>query len=143
MNVLLITFISSVVLVSLSAVPLTQQATSPPSIVRKPLLDAQLASDKSVHHVQIVSIDFEPSQKTGAHVHPIPVIGYVVKGTIVFQIDGEPQRTLAAGEPFFEPAGARIVRFDNASNREPASFIANYLLGPTDRELIQMLPPVQ
>ena len=67
-----------------------------------------------VHIAKMVSIDFAPAQKTGAHIHPIPVVGYVVKGSITFEVEGQPARTLAAGAAFFEPANAKIVAFDNA-----------------------------
>ena len=80
---------------------------TPQPIVRKPLLDAVIAPDKMVHTAKMVSIDFAPAQKTGAHRHPIPVVGYVVKGSITFQIEGQAARTLAAGEAFFEPADAK------------------------------------
>lgn len=126
---------------SLLAGGLVLMALMPPqTIVRKPLLDASIAPDKTVHTAKMVSIDFAPAQKTGAHLHPIPVVGYVVKGTITFQVEGQPVRTLLAGEAFFEPANAKIVQFDNASAQEPASFMACYLMGADDRELIKMLP---
>jgi hypothetical protein len=35
----------------------------------------------------------------------------------------------------------QIARFDNASARAPATFIAFYLLGAGESELIEMLPP--
>jgi hypothetical protein len=43
------------------------------------------------------------------------------------------------GDAFFEPPGKRIVRFDHASPTEPMTFIAFYLLGDNDHELIHML----
>jgi len=113
---------------------------TPQPIVRKPLLDAVIAPEKMVHTAKMVSIDFAPAQKTGAHRHPIPVVGYVVKGSITFQIEGQAARTLMAGEAFFEPADAKIVAFDNASKNEPASFVACYLMGAADQQLITMLP---
>jgi quercetin dioxygenase-like cupin family protein len=109
------------------------------AIVRKPLPDASIAPDKNVHLAKMVSIAFRPGQKTGVHIHPIPVIGYVVQGTIVFQIDGQPAKTLTAGSAFAEPANAKILVFDNASTQEPASFVACYLMGADDRELIKMV----
>ena len=45
-----------------------------------------------------------------------------------------------AGEAFFEPADAIVLGSDNASDREPASFAAFYLLGPTDTMLVRELP---
>jgi hypothetical protein len=46
---------------------------------------------------------------------------------------------LPAGSAFFEPADKKILRFDNASLGEPATFIAFYLLADDGGELIEML----
>lgn len=107
-------------------------------IIRKDMLTA-LIGDRSVGRVEIKQIDFRPSQKTGLHLHPCPVVGYVAHGTILFQVEGQPPKSLSAGDAWFEPAGGKILHFDNTSSQEPATFIAFYLLGKDDRNLIEML----
>jgi quercetin dioxygenase-like cupin family protein len=108
-------------------------------IVRHDLLTAALGNGRSVDRVEIKRIDLSPGQPTGPHRHPCPVVGHVVSGTILFQIEGRPAKALRAGDAFFEPANARIRHFDNPSPQEPASFVAFYLLGDDDRSLIEML----
>jgi quercetin dioxygenase-like cupin family protein len=108
-------------------------------IVRKPLLTAQLASAKLCGRIEVKEITFAPDQKTGLHLHPVPVIGYIAKGEFLFQVEGEAGRTLQAGDPFFEPADTRVLHFDNASETAPGTFIAFYLMGAEDSELITML----
>lgn len=76
---------------------------------------------------------------TGLHRHPCPVISYVVEGTIRFQIRGEKIQIIRAGQICYEPAGAIIEHFDNASDGAPAKFIPYYLLNG-QKELIEMLP---
>jgi quercetin dioxygenase-like cupin family protein len=61
-----------------------------------------------------------------------------VKGTAVYQIEGEAEQILPAGSTFHEPAGAVIANFGNASDSEPMTFVAFYLLNG-EQELIQML----
>jgi quercetin dioxygenase-like cupin family protein len=39
------------------------------------------------------------------HRHPGPVFGYVVEGEILFELEGEPERVITAGEAFWEPGG--------------------------------------
>jgi quercetin dioxygenase-like cupin family protein len=39
------------------------------------------------------------------HRHSGPAYGYVVKGEIVFELEGEPERVVKAGEAFWEPGG--------------------------------------
>jgi quercetin dioxygenase-like cupin family protein len=84
-------------------------------------------------------VEFAPGQGGGPHLHPGPVAGYVESGLIAFERDGHPMSELSPGDVFFEPAGETIRRFDNLSAREPATFIAFYLVNG-DQPLIQ---PVQ
>jgi quercetin dioxygenase-like cupin family protein len=108
-------------------------------IIRKPLLTAQLDSPKTTQRVEIKRIDFSPGQATGLHNHPCPVVGYIAKGSVNFQVEGEPLKTLHEGDAFFEPLNRTMLHFDNASNTEPMTFIAFYLLDENDSELIHML----
>ena len=105
-------------------------------IVRRQLLSVPF-DNKNVTSVEVREIDFEPGQETGRHLHPCPVLGYVVEGSAVIQIEGQPEQRLAAGEAFYEPAGT-VMRFDNASSNSPLKFVACYLLDGK-QDLIQML----
>src|SRR5689334_5942974 len=107
-------------------------------LTRRPLLTAVIEGGKTIASVQSVQIDFAPAQATGIHWHPIPVVGQVTRGMFRFQLEGEPAHTLTAGSVFFEPANTRVLHFDNASDVEPASIVAFYLLGNDDRELITL-----
>jgi quercetin dioxygenase-like cupin family protein len=108
------------------------------TIVRRPLLSAVLG-DRNVSTVEVREIIFQPGQRTGRHLHPCPVVGYIAEGTAILQVEGEAAVTLAAGSAFHEPAQSTIVRFDNASATAPMKFIAYYLLNGK-QELIEMLP---
>jgi quercetin dioxygenase-like cupin family protein len=81
-------------------------------------------------------VELAPGQPAGPHFHPGPVAGYVESGLIAFERDGQPVRELRPGDVFFEPAGEVIRRFDNSSAREPATFVAFYLLNG-DQPLIE------
>jgi len=89
-------------------------------IIRKPLLNVTLNS-KIVTSVDVGEIAFAASQKTGLHKHPCPVIGFVVEGTAVLEVQGQPAQQLPAGSSFYEPADTVIARFDNASSQAPMS----------------------
>ncbi|MEV7046430.1 cupin domain-containing protein [Amycolatopsis sp. NPDC051061] len=39
------------------------------------------------------------------HRHSGPAYGYVIQGEIVFELEGEPERVVKAGEAFWEPGG--------------------------------------
>lgn len=107
-------------------------------IERKELFKAKIGA-QTIATVDVREITFKPSQKTGLPRHPCPVISYVVEGTIRFQVQGQKERTVHAGEICYEPANTIIERFDNASDRVPATFVPYYLLNG-QKELIEMLP---
>jgi quercetin dioxygenase-like cupin family protein len=111
----------------------------PQDIVRKSLLTAIIDGRKNVARVEVKRLELAPSQQTGIHLHPCPVVGHIVSGMARFQVEGEPARMLGPADAFFEPAHARILHFDNASDREPLIFIACYLLDAHEQELIRML----
>ncbi len=118
----------------------TPSGPSVASVARIPILEAKLDSLKTVDHIRGVSIKFAPSQRAGRHQHPIPVVGYVTRGVIKFQVEGQPERTLRAGESFLEPANTMISAFDNASATEEATFISFYLMGPGETEVVRAAP---
>ena len=107
-------------------------------IVRKQLITANIGG-RVVEKVDVREINLQPGQKTGYHQHPCPVVGYIVSGTVLFQVEGDTLRTLKAGDAFFEPANTPMAHFDNISETEPLKFVAYYLLNQ-EKELIQLLP---
>lgn len=78
---------------------------------------------RSVVKVEAGDFHFAPGQVAPIHTHAAPAVGYVTKGTIIYQIEGEKPQILNEGDAFYEPAGPRILRFDNASATEKAIFI--------------------
>jgi len=109
------------------------------TIYRKPLFTAVLEQAKRIGKVEIKEIVFQPGQKTGLHFHPCPVVGYIAEGTVAFQIEGSEERTLRAGDAFFEPPNVKILKFDNVSEKDGMKFVAFYLLDANEDELIEML----
>jgi quercetin dioxygenase-like cupin family protein len=111
---------------------------SQPPIERKELLKAVFENGVFTS-ADVREIRLQPGQRGGRHLHPGAVLGYIAEGTAVYQIEGEPAQILPVGSAFHEPAGAIIAEFGNASESEPMTFIAFYLLNG-DQELIHMLP---
>jgi quercetin dioxygenase-like cupin family protein len=108
-------------------------------LVRQDLLEVPLDGTPAVERSRLTRIDLPPGAPTGAHRHPCDVIGYVLTGTIRFQLEGHPERLLHPGDAFHEPKGARMAHFDNVSDTESAAFLACYLLSPGVDEIIEML----
>lgn len=107
------------------------------TIVRRQLMLAHFDS-RPVSKVDIREIILAPGQKGPLHKHPCPVVGYIVSGTILFQVKGDSSIILKAGDPFYEPADSVISHFDNASTEAPAKFILNYLMNK-EKEFIILL----
>lgn len=75
------------------------------------------------------------------HRHSGPVFGYVLEGTILFELEGEAPRNIAAGEVFWEPGGD-VVHYQVA-NLDPhhrAVFLAVCICAP-GVDMITMLGP--
>lgn len=53
--------------------------------------------------------------------------------------EGEDAQRLGPGDAFFEPAGRIMLRFDNASDTEPAEIVCFYLTDGDERPLVEML----
>ena len=111
---------------------------TPQAVTRRELLTALIEGEKAVARVEIKEVTLGPKQDVPLHLHPCPVVGVVSVGSIAYQIEGQPIQRLEAGEAFFEPAGVRVARFDNVG-QTPARFVAFYLLGAGETELIRML----
>lgn len=78
---------------------------------------------RQVVQVEVGDFHFLPGQVAPVHTHDAPAIGYVAKGSILYQVEGEKPQILNEGDAFYEPAGPKILRFDNASATEEAIFI--------------------
>ncbi len=78
---------------------------------------------RQVVQVEVGDFHFKPGQVAPIHTHAAPAVGYVAKGEIIYQVEGEKQQILSAGDVFYEPVGPRILRFDNASATEEAIFL--------------------
>jgi quercetin dioxygenase-like cupin family protein len=109
------------------------------TIQRRQLLTAAMGS-RRVTSADVREIRMEPGQQGGRHLHPCAVLGYIVEGTAICEIEGQAAQTLRAGSAFYEPADVVIANFGNASDEEPMIFVAFYLLDG-EQELIRMLPP--
>lgn len=91
------------------------------------LLDqAHLDQGFGSSHVMTVSIVLEPgSAGSPPHRHSGPVFGYLIEGELLFELEGEPERIIRAGEAFWEPGGD-VIHYQAANNLtdEQTKFVA-------------------
>ena len=55
------------------------------------------------------------SAGTPPHRHSGPAFGYVIRGEMRFELEGEPERVIAAGGSFWEPGGD-VIHYQDANN---------------------------
>lgn len=92
--------------------------------------------------VMTVVITLPPgSPGTPPHRHPGPAFGYVIKGELAFELEGEPERIIRAGESFWEPGGDKI-HYRGANNLPDAEtqFVATLLAAPGQPVLTLVTP---
>lgn len=110
---------------------------SPAQPARKDLLTAVLAR-QNVSKVEIKLVTMPAGQAAPKHVHPCPVVGYIVSGRVRFTMEGEETQILRAGDAFYEPKNKVILQFDNDATDEPLTFIACYLKEENE-DLVKLL----
>jgi Cupin domain len=65
------------------------------------------------------------------HRHSGPAFGYVTKGAVRFELEGEPERVVEAGGTFWEPGGDAIHYQDgNALADETTEFVVTMMCAP-------------
>lgn len=70
------------------------------------------------------------------HRHPGPVFGYLVQGEMRFEVEGEAERIICAGEAFWEPGGD-LIHYQDANNLDDAEtvFVVTAALPPGEELL--------
>jgi quercetin dioxygenase-like cupin family protein len=125
---------------ALSVISASAVAEEFPPLQRVPLLEEAIPSaNPAIKLVRGMRIKFAPRQLTTLHRHPISTAGVVTAGSFIFKREGEAEKVVKTGEPFFEPAGVAIEKFDNASSTEPAELVVFFLTDTKDRPLIELL----
>ena len=71
-----------------------------------------------------VTVEYPPGPGTPAHRHSGPVLGYVIEGAVVIQVDDGSPVTYSAGQMFFEPEGSIHQISKNASSTNRAKMLA-------------------
>jgi len=110
-----------------------------PIPVRTPIGSLAVAPGKTVSHVEMTRVDFLPGQVMPEHLHPVPIICVVSKGSFAASIGRLPERRVTVGDTTIEPAGEVVHYFRNLSAREPAQLYCAALAGPEDMQLSVML----
>lgn len=107
------------------------------NVTRKDLKTVVL-KNQTVSRIEMKEVIIPPKGKADYHLHPCPVIGHVLSGTLLFQIEGHEPEIIKSGNVFYEPKNQPIKHFDNTSDSENLIFLAYYLLEDNE-DLITIL----
>lgn len=100
--------------------------TKTPSVTRTTVLRTRLGAAHRTAEVEVRRIAMGSGLAAGHHVHNGPVFGHIVSGSAIYQVQGEPETLLRAGDVFYEPADTSIARFD--ATEEGVVFMGYFLL---------------
>ena len=95
-----------------------------PGFKRIPVQDRDL-SIPGRHAVQ-AKAEFDPGGAVGKHTHPGEELSIVLEGQLLLEVDGQPPRTVKAGESFFIPAG--VVHAGKNTGGGKAVVFATYIV---------------
>ena len=109
------------------------------NVARTNLLSIQLREKQGLSKVEIKKVVIPVNGKAEYHLHPCPVVGHIVSGTLLFQKKKKKPQLIKAGEAFYEPKNKPILHFDNALDSEPLVFMAYYLVEENE-DLLMLLP---
>ena len=84
-----------------------------------------------------VMVSYPPGGKSLAHRHAASafIYAYVLSGAIRSQVDNDPAKVFHAGEGFYEMPGSHHRISENASEKEPASLLAVFVVDSKDAPL--------
>jgi quercetin dioxygenase-like cupin family protein len=74
--------------------------------------------------VTVSYVDYAPGRVGTPHRHAGFVLAYVLEGTVIAKITGQPETTYKAGQMFYEFPGSTHEVSKNASATEPAKLLA-------------------
>jgi quercetin dioxygenase-like cupin family protein len=89
--------------------------------------------------VSAIRVDYDPGGYTrGTHRHPSGAFVYVIEGSVLFGIDNGDPFELKAGDSFYESPDALHSVSRNASEEQPASLLAFFVLAEGQQPLVHV-----
>ena len=104
--------------------------------------DVKVVFERAIPNIEgkrivAVVVSYPPSGRSPAHHHAPSafIYAHVLSGVIRSQVDDEPAKVYHAGEGFYEAPGAHHRVSENASDRDPASLLAVFVVDSKDTPL--------
>ncbi|UPG87483.1 cupin domain-containing protein [Luteibacter aegosomatis] len=109
-------------LLSLAGIDLAHAAEGAPDAKVGELVTKALA-DYPGKDITLITVDYPPGAVDPVHRHDAHAVVYVLEGSIVMGVKGQPERTLNPGDTFYEGPNDIHTVGHNASKTKPAKFL--------------------
>ena len=102
----------------------------------KPVFEHIIPNAQGKSMVAVI-VSYPPGGKSPAHYHAQSafIYAYVLSGAIRSQVGDEPAKVYRVGEGFYEVPGSHHRISENASDKEPASLLAVFVVDTNDNPL--------
>ena len=102
----------------------------------KPVFEHIIPNAQGKSMVAVI-VSYPPGGKSPAHHHAQSafIYAYVLSGAIRSQVGDEPAKVYRVGEGFYEVPGSHHMISENASDKEPASLLAVFVVDTNDNPL--------
>ncbi|WP_448097965.1 cupin domain-containing protein [Luteibacter yeojuensis] len=100
---------------------LAQDAGAPQATVTD--LMSKALKDYPGKEITLINVDYPPGAVDPVHRHDAHAVVYVLEGSIVMGVRGQPEKTLKGGETFYEGPDDVHTIGRNASKTAPARFV--------------------
>jgi quercetin dioxygenase-like cupin family protein len=99
----IVTLIVAAASIGFAGTLLAQQPTPPTSNIKRTLLQKVDVPGTNYETVTAIA-EIAPGASSGRHTHPGPETGYVIDGEFTLLVDGQPAKSLKAGDSYQIPA---------------------------------------
>jgi quercetin dioxygenase-like cupin family protein len=93
-------------LLAAAAVALCASAQEAKPPVERAILEQHDQSGVPGKEIMAGTVTLAPGAVVGFHSHPGDEVGYIMKGSVTWKVRGQPDKTLKAGDSFFNPRGS-------------------------------------
>jgi quercetin dioxygenase-like cupin family protein len=102
----------------------------------KPVFEQIIPNAQGKSMVAVV-VTYPPGAKSRSHHHARSafIYAYVLSGAVRSQVDDEPAKVYRVGEGFYEVPGSHHRISENASDKDPASLLAIFVVDSEDKPL--------
>ena len=118
---------SLVAVLALSVGAMAEDVLADQAQAQRTVLQHQDQSEVAGKEIILGTVVLPPGAAVGYHVHPGEEVGYIIKGSVTWKVRGQPDKTLKAGDSFFNPRGSvhSIVSADSGDTTVISTWIVD------------------